>query len=69
MQGANIALNAAIAELHDMIQHGEEAGLPRLARLQLFGIVGRLEELLIDLQVGSGGALPPAEEVRRSPTD
>ncbi len=56
MYGSKIALRDAILRLHDLIQLGDEAPLPRLARLQLAGILGQLEQALVELE-----ADPPPE--------
>ncbi len=61
MQALKVELRNAITELHYIIQQREESDLPRLARLQLVGIVGRLERVLLEMESGSPQTVLPKE--------
>ncbi len=67
MQSSKAILDRAIAQLHDMIQHGEQAGFPLFARLQLLAVVGLLAEARLELEAAlkdeTSAAVTPASKV------
>ncbi len=64
-QETRIALRDAIIQLHHLIQRGEEGSIPRLARLQLLGVLGQLEQALTEMEAAPTGGVESTEPPRQ----